>query len=166
MPSFSQFTSSISAESAFTVLAAARKLKAAGKRIVELEIGDSPFPATAAAEQAAIASIQAGEAHYGPSAGLPEFRQAAADYVNRRYGLNVGAENVIAGHGAKPFELFFCEAFLNPGDGVLVFSPYFPTYLPNIARRGGRVVISELRQANDFRPSLPDIERFLLFLYP
>ena len=37
--------------------------------------------------------------------------------------------------GAKPFEQFFCEAVLDPGDAVLVFSPHFPTYEPNIARR-------------------------------
>jgi len=44
---------------------------------------------------------------------------------------------------------------------VLVFSPYFPTYVPNIERRGGRPVFAPLRQANDFRPNIADIERFL-----
>jgi len=59
------------------------------------------------------------------------------------------------------FEQFFCEAFLNPGDGVLVFSPYFPTYIPNIERRGARAVLAPLRQSNGFRPDVTDIERFL-----
>ena len=59
------------------------------------------------------------------------------------------------------FEQFFCEAFLNPGDGVLVFSPYFPTYLPNIERRGARAVLTPLKQANGFRPTATDVERFL-----
>ena len=36
--------------------------------------------------------------------------------------------------GAKPFEQYFAEAFLDPGDGVLVFSPHFPTYVPNLQR--------------------------------
>jgi aspartate aminotransferase len=161
MPQFSQFAESITAESAFTVLAAAKNLKAAGKRVIELEIGDSPFPAVEPARLAALRSLQSGLAQYGPSAGQPAFREAAAQYVQRRYGLAASAANITAGPGAKPFELFFCEAFLNPGDGVLVFSPYFPTYLPNIARRGGRVVLSELQQAHEFRPSLSDIERFL-----
>ena len=47
------------------------------------------------------------------------------------------------GPGAKNFEQLFCEAFLNPGDGVLVFSPHFPTYPPNIARRDARMVVSQ-----------------------
>ena len=59
------------------------------------------------------------------------------------------------------FEQFFCEAVLNPGDGVLVFSPYFPTYVPNIERRGARAVMVALRQSNGFRPDIADIERFL-----
>ncbi|MAG93904.1 MAG: aminotransferase, partial [Planctomycetaceae bacterium] len=70
-------------------------------------------------------------------------------------------ENVVAGPGAKVFEQFFFEAFLNPGDGVLVFSPYFPTYVPNIERRGARPVFHPLRQANEFRPAVSDIETFL-----
>ncbi len=67
-------------------------------------------------------------------------------------------DHVIAGPGAKNFEQLFCEAFLNPGDGVLIFSPHFPTYPPNVFRRNARVVISELKAANDFRPSLDDVQ--------
>lgn len=158
---FSQFAAQLSVESAFTVLAVAKRLKAAGKDVIELEIGDSPFPATAAAKRAGIAAIKADQSHYGPSAGLPELRQAAADYVNTNYGLHVAAANVVPAHGAKIFETLFCQAFLNPGDGVLVFSPYFPTYLPNIASRGGRAWISDLTQEHEFRPNLDDVARFL-----
>jgi len=67
----------------------------------------------------------------------------------------------VVGPGAKVFELLFCETFLDPGDGVLVFSPYFPTYVPNIARRGARVWLSDLKQEREFRPNLDDVERFL-----
>jgi aspartate aminotransferase len=161
MPSYSDFASSVTAETAFTVLAVARQLAAGGKRVIELEIGDSPFPTTSAAIEAGIQAIRDGHCHYGPSTGLPEFRQAAADYVNREYGLETTADNIVAGPGAKNFEQLFCEAFLNPGDGVLVFSPHFPTYPPNISRRGARICLSNLKQANDFRPSLDDVRDFL-----
>src|SRR5690606_2764402 len=99
--------------------------------------------------------------HYCPSPGIPQFRQAAAEFVRRELGVPAEAENIVAGPGAKIFEQFFCEAFLNPGDGVLVFSPYFPTYLPNILRRSARPVFAPLTQANEFRPDMADIERFL-----
>ncbi|HUG93490.1 MAG TPA: aminotransferase class I/II-fold pyridoxal phosphate-dependent enzyme, partial [Planctomycetaceae bacterium] len=157
----SRFAQSLRVETAFTVLAVARALKAGGKDVVELEIGDSPFDSTAAAKTAGIEAIQHNHSHYCPSPGLPEFREAAARFVSREFGIPATAANVVVGPGAKVFEQFFCEAFLNPGDGVLVFSPYFPTYLPNIERRGARAVLSPLRQADGFRPDVAAIERFL-----
>jgi len=158
---FSQFASSVTVESAFSVLAIAKRLIAAGKDVIELEIGDSPFPTPPKAIEAGAKAIRDGHSRYGPSLGIPEFRNAAAEYVNREYGLSVTGEHVIGGPGAKNFEQLFCEAFLNSGDGVLIFSPHFPTYPPNIFRRNARVVISELKASNDFRPSLEDVRRFL-----
>lgn len=160
-PSFSRFTRSVYEETAFTVLVVAKRLIAAGKDVIELEIGDSPFPTPPNALDAGIRAIREGHCHYGPSLGLPEFRQAAADYVNREYGLSTTAEHIIAGPGAKNFEQLFCELFLNPGDGVLVFSPHFPTYPPNIARRGARIRLSTLKASRDFRPNLDEVRRFL-----
>jgi aspartate aminotransferase len=160
-PVFSSFAASVTTETAFDVLAIARQLKGTGKTVIELEIGDSPFPTTPAAAAAGMTAISEDACHYGPSIGIPEFRSAVATYVNQNYGLNVTAENVVAGPGAKIFEQLFCETFVNPGDGVLVFSPFFPTYPPNIARRGGRLVFSELKQEHEFRPNLDDVARFL-----
>ena len=157
----SQFARSLSVETAFTVLAIAKALKAAGKDVVELEIGDSPFNSTGSAKAAGVEAIQNNQSHYCPSPGIPEFREAAARFVRREFDIQSEAKNIVAGPGAKVFEQFFCEAFLDPGDGVLVFGPYFPTYLPNIERRGARAVVRPLRQANEFRPEIAEIERFL-----
>lgn len=157
----SQFARSLTVETAFSVLAVARTLKAAGKDVVELEIGDSPFPSTASAKSTGVEAIQQDQSHYCPSMGLPAFREAAARFVRDEFSIPATADHVVVAPGAKVFEQYFCEAFVNPGDGVLVFNPYFPTYLPNIARRGGRAVLAELRQDHDFRPRLEDIEHFL-----
>ena len=159
--SFSRFSSAQEVETAFSVLAVAKQLKAEGRDIVELEIGDSPFPSTSAARNAGIAAIENHQTHYCPSPGLPEFREAAATFVREEFGIPAAATNVAVGPGAKIFEQLFCEVFLNPGDGVLVFSPWFPTYRPNIERRGARPVFSPLRQTDHFRPRLSDIEDFL-----
>ncbi|HEX3870109.1 MAG TPA: pyridoxal phosphate-dependent aminotransferase [Pirellulales bacterium] len=159
--SFSDFARSVNFETAFNVLAVAKRLKAAGKRVIELEIGDSPFASTSSAKRAGIEAIESDKSHYCPSVGLPELRAAASAYVNREHRLRTTADNIIVAPGAKPFEQFFCEAFLNPGDGALVFSPYFPTYVPNIVRRGARPVFAALRQDHEFRPELEAVERFL-----
>ncbi len=157
----SQFARTVTVETAFNVLAKARELAAAGKRVIELEIGDSPFASTAGAKLAGLEAIRGDQSHYCPSAGLGEFRQALSEFVNREHGLATTAANIVVAPGAKIFELFFCETFLDPGDGVLVFSPYFPTYIPNIQRRGARVWLSDLKQAREFRPNLDDVDRFL-----
>ena len=157
----SEFARTVTVETAFNVLAKARELAAAGKRVIELEIGDSPFASTAGAKQAGLEAIRSDRSHYCPSAGLSEFRQALSEFVNREHGLATTAANIVVAPGAKIFELFFCETFLDPGDGVLVFSPYFPTYIPNILRRGARAWLSDLKQAREFRPDLDDVERFL-----
>src|SRR5215470_13502609 len=97
----SEFAKGLSAESAFDVLAVAKRLKAAGKDVVELQIGDSPFPSTKHAVEAGIAAIREGQTHYCPSPGLPSFREAAARAVQRELGVKVGPENVVVGPGAK-----------------------------------------------------------------
>ena len=156
--SLSQFAESLSVETAFTVLAVAKALKAEGKDVVELEIGDSPFDSTSSAKSSGLDAIRDNQSHYCPSPGIPEFRTAAAEFVQREFAIPAAADNVVAGPGAKVFEQFFCEAFLNPGDGVLVFSPFFPTYIPNIERRGARVVYSPLRQSHAFRPEISEVD--------
>lgn len=157
----SQFARGLSTETAFDVLAVAKRLKAQGKDVIELQIGDSPFSSTASAIAAGIQAIKDGETHYCPSLGLMSFREAVAANFKKEYGIAIGPENVVVGPGAKVFEQFFCEAFLDPGDEVLVFSPAFPTYAPNIERRAGVIVTSHLKQEHAFRPCLHDIEDFI-----
>ena len=161
MPRLSELARNLTSETAFTVLAMARALKAKGKDVVELEIGDSPFPSTPAAKAAGIQAIEENRTGYCPSLGLPEFRESAARFVKEEFGIEAGPENVVVASGAKPFEQYFAEALLEPGDGVLVFSPHFPTYVPNLQRRGARPVFEPLRVEDEFRPKAEAVERFL-----
>ncbi|HEY1189067.1 MAG TPA: aminotransferase class I/II-fold pyridoxal phosphate-dependent enzyme [Gemmata sp.] len=161
VPSLSAFANGLTTETAFDVLAVARKLMAQGKDVIALQIGDSPFATTASAIKAAHAAIDAGLTRYCPSAGLPEFRETIAATVKKEFGIPATADNVVIGPGAKVFETYFCEAFLEPGDAVLVFQPAFPTFEPNILRRGAKPVYVPLKQENQFRPDLAAIERFV-----
>lgn len=157
----SQFARGLATETAFDVLAVCRKLKAQGKDVIELQIGDSPFNSTASALDAGHKAISDNQSHYCPSLGLTSFRETVAANYLKEYGIKIGPENVVVGPGAKVFEQFFCEAFLDPGDAVLVFSPHFPTYGPNIERRGAKMVFSSLKQENQFRPNLRDVDDFI-----
>jgi aspartate aminotransferase len=157
----SRFASGLNTETAFDVLAVARRLKAGGKDVIELQIGDSPFSSTKSALAGGAKAIQDGATHYCPSHGLFEFRETIAANYLKEFGVKIGPEHVVVGPGAKVFEQFFCEAFLDSGDAVLLFSPAFPTYEPNVLRRGAKPVYASLKHENHFRPDLNDIERFL-----
>ncbi len=161
VPALSSFASGLTAETAFDVLAVARQLMTGGKDVIALQIGDSPFPTTTSAIQAAHAAIDAGLTRYCPSMGLPEFRETIAKTVNAEFNIPATVDNVVVGPGAKVFETYFCEAFLEPGDAVLVFQPAFPTFEPNILRRGARPVYVPLKQENQFRPDIGAIEKFV-----
>ncbi|HEX4607888.1 MAG TPA: aminotransferase class I/II-fold pyridoxal phosphate-dependent enzyme [Urbifossiella sp.] len=160
-PTLSAFARGLTAETAFDVLAVAKKLKAAGKDVIELQIGDSPYPSSSSAITAGKAAIDAGHTRYAPSMGLPEFRAGLAKLVREEFGIPAGPENVVVAPGAKPFEQFFCEMFVEPGDAVLVFEPAFPTYGPNLTRRAAKMVTAPLTPEKEFRPDLGAIERFL-----
>src|SRR5262245_16370051 len=97
----SQFARGLTAETAFDVLAVAKLLKASGKDVVELQIGDSPYPSSSSALAAGIQAIKDGATRYCPSGGLPEFRAALAANYQKEFGVSVGPENVVIGSGAK-----------------------------------------------------------------
>ncbi|WP_020470085.1 pyridoxal phosphate-dependent aminotransferase [Zavarzinella formosa] len=160
-PSYSAFASGLTSEIAFDVLVVAKKLKAAGKDVIELQLGDSPFPSTKNALAAGTKAIADGHTHYCASLGLPQFREVIAETVRKEFDIPAGPENIVVGPGAKVFETYFCELFIEPGDEVLLFSPQFPTFEPNVRRRGGVPVSYPLRQENAFRPDLNDIADFL-----
>src|SRR5437870_14537 len=100
-PSLSSFARGLTAETAFDVLAVARRLKSAGKDVIELQIGDSPYPSAASAIRAGKEAIDAGQTHYCPSLGLPEFRAAIARTVRSEFGIPATVENVVVAPGAK-----------------------------------------------------------------
>lgn len=160
-PNHSAFARGLTAETAFDVLAIAKKLKAGGKDVIELQIGDSPFPSTKSALAAGAKAIADGQTRYCPSLGVPEFREVIAQTVRAEFRVPSGPENVVVGPGAKVFEQFFCELFVEPGDEVLFFSPQFPTFEPNVRRRGGVPVCVPLKQENAFRPDPNAVEHFL-----
>ena len=99
-PSLSAFARGLTAETAFDVLAVAKKLKAAGKDVIELQIGDSPYPSSASAIRAGKNAIDAGLTRYCPSLGLPDFRETIARTVRGEFGIPAATENVVVAPGA------------------------------------------------------------------
>ncbi len=138
-------------ETAFEVLARARALESQGKEVVHLEIGEPDFDTPRNIKEAAIKAINAGYTHYGPSAGLPEFREAIAQYISKTRGIKAEADEVVVTPGAKPIMFFSIFALVNPGDEVLYPNPGFPIYESLINFVEAKPVPVPLSEENDFR---------------
>jgi aspartate/methionine/tyrosine aminotransferase len=148
-------------ETAFEVLAKARALEAKGRTIVHLEIGEPDFDTPAPIRAAAIRAIEEGFTHYGPSAGLPEVREAIAQYIAKDRGLPVAPEQVVVTPGGKPVLTFAVLACVNPGDEVIVPNPGFPIYESAVRFAGGTPVSLALREDRQFRFGAADVEALL-----
>ena len=108
------------------LLAQARSLEAAGRSIVHMEVGEPDFPTPAPIVDAGIEALRDGLTHYTPAVGLPELREAIAEYYGNRYGLEVSAERIIVTPGASGALQLVMGVLLNPGDRVLMADPGYP----------------------------------------
>jgi aspartate aminotransferase len=148
-------------ETAFEVLARAKKLEAAGRSIIHLEIGEPDFDTPEHIKEAAIRALRDGYTHYTPAAGIPEARAAIAESVARSRGIPVTPEHVVITPGAKPIMFFLMMALLNPGDEVIYPDPGFPIY-ESVARFvGARPVPWILREDREFRADPEDLRTLL-----
>jgi len=146
-------------ESAFEVLARAKALERQGKTIVHLEIGEPDFDTPPHIKEAAKRALDAGATHYGPSAGLPELREAIAKHVSETRGVPVSPEQVVVTPGAKPIMFFTIMALVGPGDEVIYPNPGFPIYESVINFVGGTPVPIPLRESSEFGFDLEVFER-------
>src|ERR1700757_2892325 len=142
--------SRLGTETAFEVLNKARALERQGKDIVHLEIGEPDFDTPSNVVEAAVDALHKGWTHYGPSAGLPELRQAIADYVSRTRKVQVAPEEVVVVPGGKPIIFFSILALVDEGDEVIYPNPGFPIYESMINYLGGRAIPIQLREERDF----------------
>ena len=142
--------SRLGTETAFEVLNKARALERQGKQIIHLEIGEPDFDTPANVVESAVQALHKGWTHYGPSAGLPELRQAIAEEVSRTRGIDVKAEEVVVVPGGKPIIFFTILALVNEGDEVIYPNPGFPIYESMINYVGGHAVPIRLQEQKDF----------------
>src|SRR6516164_2194004 len=127
-------------ESAFDVLVQARALEAEGRSVIHLEIGEPDFPTPSHIIEAAKQALDDGWTHYGPTQGLPELREAIADYVSRTRRIRTDARNVCVTPGGKPIIYFPLIALLDEGDEVIYPNPGFPIYESMIRFLGAKPV--------------------------
>ncbi|MBK6939323.1 MAG: pyridoxal phosphate-dependent aminotransferase [Planctomycetes bacterium] len=157
----SKRTEALGTENAFVVLAEVNRLLAEGKSIKSFCIGQPDFTPPDHARIAAIDSIVQGKTGYTPSAGIMPLREAVAAEFTKTRGVQVKADDVVIGCGAKPFIGNTIMSVCDYGEGheVLYPNPGFPIYESMIKAAGAVPVPLELHEKNDFAFDLNDLER-------
>jgi aspartate/methionine/tyrosine aminotransferase len=155
---FARRMDDIGTETAFEVLAKARKLEAQGRNIVHLEIGEPDFPTPPNIVEAAEKALRDGYTHYTPAGGLMPARQAVADWVRRWYEVEVKPEQVVMVPGSKNVLLFTMLALVDPGDEVIIPDPGYPIYASAAELAGGKAIGIPLREKNDFRLDIEELK--------
>ncbi|MEN9751764.1 MAG: hypothetical protein RLZZ600_811 [Actinomycetota bacterium] len=130
------------AESAtLKVDAKAKSLQAAGRPVISYAAGEPDFPTPDHVVEAAVAAVRDPKNHrYTPAIGLPELREAIAEKTKRDSGLEVPISQIVVTNGGKQAVYQAFAVLLNPGDEVLVPTPYWTTYPEAIALAGGKQV--------------------------
>ena len=154
---FAERMSRLGTESAFEVLAKARRLEADGKHIVHLEIGEPDFATPDNIVEAGISAMQNGHTHYTPAAGILEARQAVAGFVTRMLKTEVDAGEVVLVPGSKNVLLFTLLSCIEPGDEVILPDPGYPAYASQVNFIGAVPKVVTLREATGFRMDLDEL---------
>ena len=148
---FAERLSRLGTESAFEVLARARRLEAEGRSIVHLEIGEPDFATPDNIIDAAVRAMRGGATHYTAASGIREVREKTSAYITRHTGVPTTYENIVLVPGSKNLLLFALWSLVEEGDEVIVPDPGYPIYRSLVEFIGAKAVSLPLRQENDFR---------------
>lgn len=158
---FTERVSYLQPEGAYAVLAKAQRMEEQGRDIIHLEIGQPDFQTFPNVAMAGIRAITEGKTRYKPSPGLSKLREAVAEDVNDRRGMQVRPEEVVIGPGAKPLLFFPTLALVKSGDEVLYPNPGYPTYEAMIRVAEGKPVPVPLSEEKGFSIDLDALEELV-----
>lgn len=136
-------------------------MNARGLNVISLGIGSPDRPPHPETIETLCRESRKGNTHgYQPYVGIPELRQAFAEWYKKWYGVNLNPTNEIQPLiGSKEGILHISLAFLNPGDGVLVPNPGYPTYTSVSRLAEARILPYELREENNWQPDFESLEK-------
>ncbi|HFI0762490.1 TPA: pyridoxal phosphate-dependent aminotransferase [Streptococcus suis] len=139
--------------------ARAKALKAEGRDILELTLGEPDFVTPKNIQEAAIQAIENGKASfYTVASGLPELKDAVNTYFEKFYGYSIQRNQVVVGTGAKFILYAFFAAVINPGDEVLVPTPYWVSYADQIKMNEGVPVFVTATEEHHFKVTVDQLE--------
>jgi len=116
-------------------------LRAKGAAVYQFEGGEPYRPTPDYIKDAITRAVQENKTRYAPSSGIPELRSAVANKLKQRNGIDVNSQNVLVVNGGMQGLFAAFQSTVNPGDDVLIFSPYWTPIKDLVAHCGGRLVL-------------------------
>ena len=160
-------------ESAFSVLAEAKKLEAAGNPMIHLGLGQPDFKTPKHVVEAAKKALDDGHHGYVLSNGILECRQAVTRWIKKRYNAEVDPERITIMPGGKPTMHYAIQCFAEPGAEIIHPTPAFPIYESMINYTGSTAVPYDLTEDKDLKFSadkilslITDKTRLLILINP
>ncbi len=151
----------------------ARELRALGHDVISLSLGEPDFDTPEHIKDAATQALKDGYTKYTPVAGLPELTKAISEKFKRDNDLDYRPEQIVVSNGAKQTVFNLCQALLDPGDEVVLFAPYWVSYLEIVKMAGGVPVCVYADVTADFKPTpqqvadaITERTKFVLFSSP
>lgn len=139
------------------VLERAKNLDRQGRSIIHLEVGEPDFPTPSCILKAAAKAMSGGVVRYTTSVGLPELREAIAEYYVERYGVSVSPDQMVVTNGSSPGLLLAFSALLEVGDEVIISDPGYPCYSNLVGFLDGLPVLVKVNEDDGFRYDLDDV---------
>jgi aspartate aminotransferase len=136
----------------------ARELASQGHQVISLSVGEPDFKTPAHICDAAKKAIDDGFHGYSPVAGYPDLRMAIANKLKRDNNLEWGSENIVVSTGAKHSLANAIAALINPGDEVIIFSPYWVSYSEMVRLAEGKSVLVQGAFDNNFKVTAEQFE--------
>jgi aspartate aminotransferase len=153
--------SAISESSTMKTAADAAKLKAEGIDVVDFSAGEPDFPTPDNIKQAAIRALEQNFTKYTAASGTPELKKAVCERHRTDFGTDYKPNECLIGVGGKHVIFNFTQALLNPGDEVVIPTPYWVTYKDVVNYAGGKCVFVETDEAAGFVVTAAMIEPHL-----
>lgn len=141
-----------------TINTKAQELRAAGRQIVSLAVGEPDFCTPKHICDAAKTALDDGFTRYTAVPGIPELRKAVAGYFHAFYGVDAAMENVVVTNGGKQSLFNLMQVMLDPGDEVIIPAPYWVSYPALVQLADAVSVFVPTEPANDFLVSVDQLE--------
>lgn len=143
--------SKVSPSATLKLTAKAKEMKAKGLPVISFGAGEPDFDTPQAVKDEAVRSLQGGFTKYTPTSGIPELRQAVCKKFEADQGLRYTPDNVVISCGAKHSLYNLIQVLCDPGDEVLIPTPYWVSYPEMVYLAGGMAVFVETVQSEGFR---------------